>query len=219
MQTVNVYIADDHEIIINGLIELLNKFNTDNHNHKYINVVGRGETAESLMGNIERDDVDVFISDLGFEGTKGKMSIVKSMLEVNALANIIVFSMRENINTIIACYQAGAKAYITKKGSMVRIFDAIFTVADGGTYYAPGVLDKIGLQTLNNPLKGLDERDQQVFIMLAERVEVEAICEELNITEKTISNIITNKIKPVLGVNKKDFRKKAIALGLVEVSL
>lgn len=215
MKTVRIFFADDHQIVIKGILDIFNEFN-QHESDRHIEVVGFCDTSAELLNNVNRNDVDVFIIDLGFASTRGDISIINMILEKNQDAKVIVFSMRKNINTIAGCYRSGAKAYVSKGDNVDELMNAIFTVCDGDDYFVPGILDQIGLMSLRNPLGKLDERDAKLFLMLAQDYDMKDVEEELGISEKTIHNIITNKIKPVLGVSRKNFRALALKMGLIE---
>lgn len=216
MKKVRIFFADDHQIVIKGLLEIFDEYNNQPKDDKLIQVIGYASTTEELLKNVSRKNIDVFMIDLGFSGTQGDISIIKMILEINPSARIVVFSMRKNINTIQGCYRAGAKAYVSKNESIQELIKAILAVAQNEDYFVPGVLDQIGLMSVRDPLAALDERDAKLFIRLSQNVDIKAVEQEFGISEKTINNIVTYKIKPVLGVSRKDFRLLALKMGLIE---
>lgn len=213
---VSIFCADDHPIVLRGLFDTFDDFNQQNENGLNIIVAGHAATAATLLDNIDRNDVDVYVIDLGFESTRGDLSVIKSILAKQPEAKIVIFSMRKNINTIAGCYHAGAKAYVVKGESVDYLLEAIFTVANGHDYFMPGILEKIGYAKVRNPLSGLDEREARLFVLLAQNTEMSDVEKELGIAEKTINNIISTKIKPVLGVGRQGFRDLAIKMGIIE---
>lgn len=216
MKKVRVFFADDHEVVIRGLTEIFEEFNAQHNTELFIDVVGHGTSSKSLLDHAKRTDIDVYITDLGFESTQGNISIIKLILMENPFANIIVYSMRNNVHTIGGCYNAGAKAYVKKSSATQHLIDALFTVANGGDYFEPGILSEIGLRAIRDPLGRLDEREKRLFLMLAQNIDVRAIENDLGISDKTITNLIATKIKPVLGVGRKNFREYALKMGLIE---
>ncbi|MCX4030437.1 response regulator transcription factor [Endozoicomonas sp. SM1973] len=212
MKPINVFIADDHEIVRTGLTELLNNYVGDFS----INIVGSASNVDELTKNAKRKNIDIFITDLGFEGTKGDVGIIQKILDINRKAKIVVFSMRNKTPTIIGCYRLGAKGYVSKSADSGLILDAIQTVHSGEKYFMPGVLEKVGLSSLYDPLEKLDDREKTIFLSLAQNIDISDVAQELNISEKTIQNIITQKIKPVLGVSRSGFRDCAIRMGLID---
>lgn len=218
MKTINLFFADDHEIVLRGLFEIFDEYNKQHAKERGIKlrVAGYAKKPDELRESITRTDIDVFITDLGFESTRGDIGIIKLMLEKNPAARMVVFSMRSNINTIAGCYRSGVKGYVTKANGVDALIDAIIDVAEGKDYFAPGVLDQIGLMSIRDPLAQLDEREVQIFTRLAEGVEIEDLAHDLGISEKTITNLISTKIKPVIGVSKKGFREAALKMGIID---
>ena len=216
MKTVRVYIADDHRVTIAGLQAAFAELSEEYSGEKTIQVVGSGISAADILDNMQRPDVDVFVTDIGYAGTKGDVSIVEMMLERNPSAKIVVYSMRSNINTIKACYAAGAKAHVKKESLLENLFEAIFIAADGDDYFEPGVIEQLARLNIRDPLHALNSRERTIFIELAKNPDIELLAKRLDISEKTILNIITTRIKPALGVSRKDFRRLALSLGVID---
>lgn len=215
MTTIRAFIADDHPIVIRGLQNWFDEYNSVKPEH-LIKVVGYELSAAKLLSNVRRSDIDVFITDLRFADTRGDISIIASILKKRPDARIVVFSMRRNPLTIAACYRAGAKACITKNDEPLHLVHAIVAAASDNDYFVPAMLEQIGLASIRSPLNELSERDARLFILLAQQTDIKVIEKELGITEKTISNIVANSIKPVLGVTRKDFHTYALKAGLID---
>lgn len=210
MKPINVFIADDHEIVRTGLTGLLTTTLSS------INVVGTACNVGELAKGVKRRDIDIFITDLGFEGTKGDIGVIKRVLDINNKAKIVVFSMRNKMPTIIGCYRLGAMGYVSKSADSSFLLEAVKKVNLGEKYFMPGILEKVGLSTLYDPLEKLEEREKSIFLLLAQNVDLSEVAKELSISEKRIQNIITDKIKPVLGVSRTGFRESAIRMGLID---
>ena len=209
MKKIRVFTADDHHIVGAGLNDLLS-------NYSYIEIVGNSLDMDGLLKNSTRKDIDVYIIDLGFEGTRGDIGVIAKVLSINPKARIVVFTMRGKAPTILGCYRSGALAYVNKSADGDILIEAINSASEGKRYFMPGVLDKIGLSSIDDPLEQLGDREKKIFLLLAQNVDLSEVAKEFNITEKRIYNIITEKIKPVLGVSLKGFRDYAIKLGLID---
>lgn len=215
MKKIGIYFADDHEIVLTGLKEIIYDFNAKSSDINF-DIVGFSSTSDELLNNSTNVDVDIFIIDLGFKSTKGDITIINMILKKNKDAKIVVFSMRANINTIIGCYKSGVKGYVSKSSNTTELINAILTVSKGDDYFMPGILDKIGMMSIRNPLASLTEREAKIFLMLSQNINIKDVEKELGISEKTINNLITSKIKPVIGVSKKNFREVALKMGLID---
>ncbi len=216
MNTVRVFVADDHRVVIKGICECFEEIQAEGSKNSSIKVVGHATTSNELLDNANREDVDVFVTDLGFESTQGDVTIIEDIIKRRADARIVVFSLRRSVHTITACYRYGAKAYVTKSDDPDQLIQAVFAAAENRDYYVPRILQQIGMMSLRNPFGYLGEREKRLFILLAQNTDISIVERELGISEKTINNLVTNKIKPVLGVTRKDFRSFAIAKGLID---
>ena len=215
MDCIKVFCADDHGVVLSGL-----KTNFEDHNRSnnspYIELVGTANSAKELLANVKREDIDVFITDLGLESTRGGVAIVKLILDIKPFSKIVVFSMKSNIHTIMACYRNGAKGFVSKNQSTNDLIEAIACANNDRRYFKKGITDEIVLAHLDDPFSKLDEKAQKIFMMIAQNEDMETIQNELNITEKTVNNIISAKIKPILGVDRRDIKYLAFQMGLID---
>ncbi len=216
MNPIKVFIADDHPVVIDGLQGIFSQYTPKISTESPIEVIGTALNANDLLQNGNDKEVDVFVIDLGFESTKGDISIIEMLIELNASAKIVIYSMRKNINTIAGCYKAGAMAYVNKGDKTSELIRAVNTVARNEDYFVGDTLKSIGLSNIRDPLAGLSYREQKIFTMLAGNIDIGAVEKELGITKKTIENIITMKIKPVLGVSRTGFRDLAMRMNLID---
>ena len=217
MKKIKVYCADDHKMLIKGMASTFSSFNTDNRYDYEIEMVGFGATADELIKSSENGYIDVFVIDLGFEGTKGDVAIIEKLFSKRPEANIVVYSMRKSVHTIHTCYRRGVKSYVTKNDKLEELINAIIHASKGECYHPKGQLEKLGLFSIQeNPIEKLDKREQEIFMMIAQGADFRFVCNKFDLTERSMMNLITTKIKPVLGVSRTGFRDLAVKLHLIE---
>jgi len=111
--------------------------------------------------------------------------------------------MHENAAFASQALKAGAKGYLAKSGLAEELVGALQALVRGQTYISAEVAKKIALQTLqgsDDPMQQLSAREFEIFRLLAEGQDNEAIAQALKISGKTVANYQTI-IKQKLGVS------------------
>jgi DNA-binding NarL/FixJ family response regulator len=104
--TINVVIADDHEIFRDGLKLILRK-------QDKINLIGEADNGMSLIELCKKQPPDVILTDIMMPALDGIQATKFLMKEYPQLA-IIALSMFNEENLIVDMLEAGAKGYLLK---------------------------------------------------------------------------------------------------------
>ena len=191
---IKVCIADDHEIVREGLKRVL-------ADTKDIKVVSEAASMEEAYNSLAREAVDVIILDVnmpGFEGTKS----VSNLLARKPGTKIIIFTMYGEDSHAVSFLRAGAYSFINKKLPMQELINAIRKVSSGKRYITPTVAEYLfeyGIDIEKKPHESLSEREYQVFLRLAQQANPTKIAEEMSLSVSTV-NTYVQRIKLKLGV-------------------
>jgi len=206
-----VMLVDDHDIVRSGLRRLIDR----NEDMEVIAEANTGEQAYALFGSLQPD---VVVMDVSMPGMGG-LETLRRISSRYAKANLIVFSMHENVAIATKALAAGARAYVAKAGKSDDVLQAIREVAAGRGYISPDMAQKIALRTHavgNDPIQQLSPREFEIFRLLAEGKSVEDIAGLLKISQKTAANYQT-VLKHKLGITSPvDLVRLAISQGLLE---
>lgn len=209
-ERLSVVICDDHFITRQGLVDLLSRHN--------ISVGAEASNPEELLKVArEMGGNRVVILDLNFGGSN-RLDLINETLVASPTARILVFSMWNALETIIAAYRRGALGYVTKDSDPSYLIDAVAQVADGQTYFMPGLEKQIALHVTTvdkgDPRVVLNKAELRTFIRLASGYNNEMVAEELEVSKKTIANQVST-IQNKLGCDKMQFTAVALAYGLI----
>lgn len=148
--------------------------------------------------------------DLGMPGMAGAASI-SEISELFPSIPILVVSAIDDPNTIKACLEFGASGYVTKASEGGEILKAVSTVLKGDVYQPPR-------DTLHNgmlPSQSLTKKQVELLACLAKGISNKEIANELNLSEGTVKQYVSqlltlldvdnrtqagNKAKKILGV-------------------
>jgi DNA-binding NarL/FixJ family response regulator len=183
MKSIKVLIADDHEIVAEGL-----RFIVDAQPD--ISVIGSvrdGQAAVRLAMEMSPDIVLMDHSMPVLNGTEATRMILDRCPD----SRVIMLSMHADKIHVVRAFRAGVSGYVVKKSASTAVVDAIRTVYNGGRYIGKdlvdGVLDQlIGDATANDALQSLSIRERQVLQMLTEGRSVVEVSTALSLSPKTV---------------------------------
>jgi len=197
-QTISVHIADDHQILIDGIIAVLNF-------EENIEVVGYSLNGQEVLDWFEKNDSDVLILDINMPELDG-IEVLKVLETKAAKPKIIVLSSYDDVKLVKEVLQIGAQGFVPKKSAGEHIVNAINKVANDEQYYTDDIKEKMMQALLNRPLKdkgsqdgvlmtSLTKREKEILKFVAQQYSTREIAEELHISESTVETHRKNLMK------------------------
>ena len=196
----SLLLVDDHKIVRSGLKTLLSNLNFDR-----IDEADSGKMAYALA---QENSYSLIIMDISMEGMSGLDALSKI---INRLPKqkILILSMHDSDLVIEKSKKLGAMGFVTKSDISDNLFQAVEQVL-AGQYFFPEI--KISDSRLNE----LNEREFEVFKMIASGMTIKNIAADMNISQKTAANYQTS-IKQKLAIdNPIEFYKLAVELNLIK---
>ena len=196
----SLLLVDDHKIVRSGLKTLLFNLNFDR-----IDEADSGKMAYALA---QENSYSLIIMDISMEGMSGLDALSKI---INRLPKqkILILSMHDSDLVIEKSKKLGAMGFVTKSDISDNLFQAVEQVL-AGQYFFPEI--KIS----DNRLNELNEREFEIFKMIASGKTIKNIAADMNISQKTAANYQTS-IKQKLGIdNPIEFYKLAVELNLIK---
>mgnify|MGYP003704253357 FL=1 len=192
---IKIVLVDDHAVVRAGVKRLLEQ-------EDLFEVIGEaesGEKAYQLFGELKPD---VMVMDLSMPGMGGLEAIRRILMRYEK-AKILVLSMHEDLSFANQALKLGAKGYLIKNTLGDDLVKSIQAISKGEVFLSDEIAKKIAMQSIDgdqDPIHTLSAREFEIFRLLAEGLEVEAIATTLNISSKTVSNYQT-MIKQKLNIN------------------
>lgn len=207
-----VLIADDHQIVREGLKRILNTASD-------IEEVSEAENAQQLLNLIRTKNWDVVILDINMPGKSG-LDVLKEIKHEYPKLPVLILSMYPESQFAVRVLKQGASGYITKASAASELMQAVRKVYQGGKYISPTVADKLAeaLKTETDKASHelLSDREFQVFKSIATGMTVGEIAVELNLSVKTISTYRTKILDKMKLRNNADIVQYAVRYKLVE---
>jgi DNA-binding NarL/FixJ family response regulator len=193
-------LVDDHEVVRSGLKTLLSSLSFD-----VIDEAGSGKKAYEMAQN---NQYDLIIMDISMDGISG-LDAMSKILNRIPQQNILILSMHDSDLVIQKAKNAGAKGYVTKSDISDNLIKAIQSI-DSGQDFFPQTLSSL------NPIDQLNEREFEVFKMIASGFNLADIANDLDISQKTVANYQTSIKQKLKLTNPIEFYKLAIEYKLIK---
>ena len=181
---IRVVIADDHQILREGLKQLLLAAGD-------LDVVGEASDGHEVIERIRALDFDVLLLDLSMPGKSG-MELIRQVKTERPKLRILVLSMHEEHQYAVRAIRAGASGYLTKESAASQLVVAIRKVAAGGAFISAEVAEHLAHDAMPHAVDrprhaALSDREFQVFTRLVSGESVTDIAAALHLSAKTIS--------------------------------
>ena len=127
--------------------------------------------------------------------------------------------MHEDLSFANQALKLGAKGYLIKNALADDLVKSIETVSNGEVFLSAEIAKKMAMQSISgdkDPIHELSAREFEIFRLLAEGLDIDAIASTLNISSKTVSNYQT-MIKQKLDINSPvELIRYAIKTGVIK---
>ncbi|MDP7290432.1 MAG: response regulator transcription factor [Phycisphaerae bacterium] len=208
--SITVFLADDHQVLRDGLVLLLE---TDPN----ITVAGHCQNGLEVVPFVEELKPDVVLLDITLPGLSG-IDICKDLSQKTPDTAVIMLTIHRHDEFVIEALENGAIGYLLKEGAADEVITAIHAAVRGELYLASGV-NKNVLSRLNkgdsNPYKQLTSREKQVFHLIVDGKTSRQIAQELSITPKTV-DAHRNNLMQKLDIHKQtELVRYAIRRGII----
>jgi len=206
-----VLLADDHQIVRQGLRTLLEK-----SGHEVVGEASDGHEACKLAKSLQPG---IGVLDLAMPLLNG-LDAIREIHRVSPDTRTILLTMYTDRPYVLQALQAGAKGYVLKTQVADDLIRAIQEVRRGATYVSPSVAASLVdayLHQSNEPEDPLTARERQILQLIGEGKTNKAIAGLLNISFKTAGSH-RNRIMKKLDIhNTAGLVRYAIRRGLLRL--
>ena len=191
---ITVLIADDHAIVKEGLVSLL-----QGHDFDVVGAVGDGQ---QLIDAARRLRPDVIVTDLTMPGLSGLE--VLSLLKTERLpSKVVVLTMHNDGERASQALRAGAAAFLLKESAGEELVTAIAHAMEGRIYLTPSVtraVMEVMVDGKRPAAPALTPRQLEVLRRVAKGQRMKEIAAVLHLSTRTVE---THKyeLMHVLGVH------------------
>ena len=201
-----VVVADDHPIILEGLIKILNS-------QKDIRVVASAADGEEVRKLYYEFLPDVLILDLRLPKKDGLQVLNELMARGNSKPRVIIISTLDCEQAIFQTVRAGAKAYLAKVADPEEIREAVRRVAKGETFFPSEIGLKLA-KAVSSPR--LSKREMEVLESLARGKSNREIAHALDVSEGTIKYHVKSILRKLNVIGRAEAIAVATKRGIIQ---
>jgi len=179
MRRTTILIADDHTIVVEGLVRLLKD---------QFDVVGGVSDAAQLLEAAARLRPDVILTDVSMPGLSG-IEALRRLKAERSDTKVIVLTMHADAELATEAVRAGASGFLIKHSAGEELFTAIQEVLQGRIYLTPAITREVLSRmayAATQPESRLTPRQREVLRLIAEGRRMKEIAGLLNLSPRTV---------------------------------
>lgn len=184
----NILLVDDHAIITEGLRSLL-------ASDERFKVIGMTNSAEEAIKFLEKEKVDIMISDYSLPGMDG-LALIKYTKRVFPDLKVIVLSMHRESHLVKEILKEGIFGYILKDDPSDELLRALEKAVMGKVHLSDEI-NKMLIEALHfqNEQKLFSDREREILKLIAQEHSSKKIADILFISERTVESHKRNMMK------------------------
>lgn len=190
MQGITLLLADDHNVVRQGLRALLSL-------QPHFEILGEAATGREAVALTEKLLPDVVVMDLAMPVLNG-VEATRQITRASPSSRIIVLSAYGDDKYLDAVISAGAAAYLLKSAAAKDLTEAIHEVHKGKPYFSPEIARRLRKRRRTNasaaeqfqesPAGKLSVREAEILQLTAEGFSNKEIAAQLKISARTSKN-------------------------------
>jgi DNA-binding NarL/FixJ family response regulator len=180
-----VYLVDDHPIVRQGLIKLIEQ-------EDGLEVCGESGSVAEALSELKKLSPDVILVDISLEDSNG-LELIKLVDDLGMQIPMLVLSMHDETLYAEHALRAGASGYVMKQAASNTLIQAIEKVLDGEIYVSKAMSSQMLKMAFRSSgedtrtgTETLSLRELEVFELIGRGNSTREIAEQLSLSVKTI---------------------------------
>ncbi|CAN5867619.1 response regulator transcription factor [soil metagenome] len=204
LSEIRILIADDHLVVREGLVAILNR-------QSDMTVVGEAGNGHEALEQWRTHRPDVTLMDLRMPEMSGVEAII-AIREEDDKASVIILTTYDSDEDVYRGMRAGAKAYLLKDAHREELLNCIRAVYAGKTVVSPGVAAKLASRLREEQLT---PRELDILTLVGQGLSNKLIARALDITEGTVKTHVKNVLEKLDATSRTEALAVAARRGLI----
>ncbi|MFL5517180.1 MAG: response regulator [Gemmatimonadales bacterium] len=210
---IRLAVADDHPVVRDGLVAML-------ETQSDFTVVGQAASGIEALALVRTTRPDVLLLDLEMPGLDG-VEVLRGLAGGGERTHVIVFTVFDTDERIIAAVEAGAAGYLLKGAPREDVFAAVRAVAAGRSLLAPVAVSAVLRRVRGEAAVGmsgtppLTPRERSVLQQMAHGLGNKQIGAALGISERTVKFHVSSLFTKLGAANRTEAVMRAAQMGLI----
>jgi len=213
MRKTRVLLADDHQIVLEGLKNLV---------EQDFELVGMVMDGKALVNKALKLLPDVIVVDISMPLLNG-IEAVRQIRSTDERIKVVFLTMHPDVTYAAMAFDAGASGYVLKNSASRELITAINEAMKGRTYVTPRIAGEL-MQTYKKSRPGdkqfgkkLTHRQEEILQLIAEGHSAKEIANMLSISSRTVETHKYNMMQELNLKTTADLIKFAIKHGLTAI--
>ena len=197
-EKIQVHIADDHKILIEGIIAVINT-------ESDIEIEGFSLTGKAVIDWAEDHYADILILDINMPIYDG-IEVLKFFKIKKINLKVIILSSYDDVKLVQEMINLGASGFLSKDSAGQHIVEAIRTVHAGEQYFSDTIKNnllklftgknvKLGQRPQSTIVNSLTDRETEVLKLISQEYSSPEIAQILNISQSTVDTYRKSLLK------------------------
>ena len=209
---IRIMIADDHAIVRNGMVRILEKSGE-------MKIAAEHDNGIDALNWLRKNKCDLAILDISMPGMSG-IDLLKQLQKEKPKLPVLILSIYAEDQYAVRLIKAGAAGYLTKGSAPAIIVEAVSCVVSGKKYISPNVAEmlanEVSMPDGKLPHELLSDREYQILLLLGSAKSVVEIAATLALSAKTISTYRARIMEKMRLRNNQELMHYALSNHLVE---
>jgi two-component system response regulator NreC len=200
MNDISIALADDHNVVRQGLRSLLEK-------EPCFRIVGEASDGSAVLQLVKKHNPDVLILDLMMPIMNG-IEATKKITQASPETRVLILSMYNNEAYVAEAFKAGAQGYVLKDVIGPELVKAVRDVSEGRRYLSPPLSEHaIEWYVSKTAATGIDlyetltDREREILYLVGEGLKSSEIAEQLTIKPRTVETHRSNIMRKLAMTN------------------
>ncbi len=210
---INILLADDHQILVDGLRAILER-------DPDLNVIGTAANGLKVLEFLEKQHADVLLLDLQMpvmDGLETTMHVNKKYPDVK----VLILTTNDEGSIITSIFKRGAIGYLLKNSSQEILIQGIKDAYIGKKVLSPHLTEKM-IESLSEKPKlkpgeipKVTKRELEVVKLIAKEYTIQQIADELFVSTNTVATHKRNLFVKMDVKNSVGLIRKAVDWGML----
>ncbi len=175
---IRVLLVDDHPLFREGLRYRLSL-------DKDIEVLAEADNGKQALEILNSMPIDLVLTDINMPQMDG-MYLLELIKEQEMSCKVVMLSMHDNREYIMATMRYGADGYILKDVPGKELIEAIKKVAAGKRYFSADVIDTLSQELASGKQVLVTQREQLVLRLISLGMNNKRIAQEMDVSVRTV---------------------------------
>ena len=194
LMSTKVMLVDDHALIREGIKQLL-EFDGS------IDVIEQASDGAECLEKLQHVQPDILLLDINMPNVNG-IEVLEEIKKKNIPVKVLMLTVHSEAEYLVQAVDIGANGYILKDSGSEELKKAIQSVMDGDSYIQPSLIPSLNSRLVNRDIDkekiaALTKREMEILTQIAGGMFNKEIAMNLNISERTFKNHISNIFKKI----------------------